>query len=168
MGSRPRFPQPAGGGGDGGGGDIPLPAVRVEGESVSILQDGKPEASLSGIDLHSTGGAGAHTLTGSITDSVWGRWAIKGAVDASLAAEFLVLDRLFPRSLFHRSDRPITVGQPGADPGLSVQSPGPRGLAAGAQARPGWLSYQAEARVEDGAATITPAAALRGPALRRG
>ena len=50
-----RFPQPPGGGGDGGGGDIPLPAVRVEGASVSILQDGKPEASLSGIDLHSRG-----------------------------------------------------------------------------------------------------------------
>ena len=91
-----RFPQPPGGGGDGGGGDIPLPAVRVEGASVSILQDGKPEASLSGIDLHSRGGAGAHTVTGSITDSVWGKWEIKGAADASLASGSVEVNGLTP------------------------------------------------------------------------
>ena len=153
-----RFPQPPGGGGDGGGGDIPLPAVRVEGASVSILQDGKPEASLSGIDLHSRGGAGAHTVTGSITDSVWGKWEIKGAADASLASGSVEVNGLTPIEV--STDRIARL--PLVNPALIRDYPFEVRVRAGLRLvlKPGrgGLSYRAEARVEDGTATITPAA----------
>ena len=52
------------------------------------------------------------------------RGSMKRAVDSSLAAEFLVLDRLFPRSLFHAL-RTAEHCLAELDPALEVPGKGP-------------------------------------------
>jgi translocation and assembly module TamB len=150
-----RFPHATGGGG--GGGAVALPAVRVEGASAHILQDGKPEAVLSGIDLHLSGGAGAHTLTGSIVDPAWGKWKIRGAADPSFASGSVDVRGLMPIAV--STDRLARL--PLVDPAMIRDYPFEVRVVAGVglvlKPGAGGLSYRAEARVVDGTATVTAA-----------
>ena len=150
-----RFPHATGGGG--GGGAVALPAVRVEGASAHILQDGKPEAVLSGIDLHLSGGAGAHNLTGSIVDPAWGKWKIRGAADPSFASGSVDVRGLTPIAV--STDRLARL--PLVDPAMIRDYPFEVRVVAGVglvlKPGAGGLSYRAEARVVDGTATVTAA-----------
>ncbi len=154
-----RLPQPPSGGDDGAA--SPLPDVRIMGASVRVRQDGKPDASLSGIDLHLTGGGLQETkpltLSGAVADAAWGNWEIRGEADPSFASASVDVKGLTP--IVMSADRLAQL--PLVDPAWVRNYPFEVRVVASLRLvlRPGGagLSYRAEARLEDGTATVAPA-----------
>lgn len=62
-----------------------LPEVRVEGATVRIRQSGKDEFAISGISAHLQRSESGYVLDGTVTDSMWGTWAMSGKLSADLA-----------------------------------------------------------------------------------
>ncbi|HJZ54342.1 MAG TPA: hypothetical protein VKE74_05265 [Gemmataceae bacterium] len=149
-----RFPHPSGAG---DGGAVPLPAVRVEAASIRVSQDGKPDAALSGIDLQLAAGEEALTLTGCIVDPNWGSWEVRGAAASSFASASVDVRGL--TSLLVSTDRiarlPLVDARSIRNYPFQVRVVA--GLRLMLEPGRGGLSYRAEAKVEDGTATVTPA-----------
>ena len=71
-----KMPEPKAGGGG------PVPAVTVKRASIRLLQDGRPEFQVSGVDATLAPDGDRFTLAGTADDPGWGKWTLAGDVAA--------------------------------------------------------------------------------------
>lgn len=69
----PKTPE---GGGEGGG----LPAITLTNAKLTIHQEGRPEFALQNLNATVEPGADAVTITGTIDDPLWSKWALAGTI----------------------------------------------------------------------------------------
>jgi hypothetical protein len=64
-----------------GDGDPAFPAVRAEGVSLTVKQDGRPDFVLTNARLDATPEDGKITIRGPIVDPNWGKWDVNGTIE---------------------------------------------------------------------------------------
>jgi|GEM_PF-5386562 len=139
------------------GGPFAIPSIRIEKARVAILQTGKPKATLAGIELRLDSGASTHTLRGSVDDVAWGRWRIQGEVAPSIDSGLVEIQGLTPIEISTERIARLPLVDPSFVQDYPFEARVVAGLSLRLQPASGGLTYRAEARLEEGKATIRPA-----------
>lgn len=76
---------------EGSGGDTPLPAVHLSNSTLNIEQKGRPRFTIAGVNADMVKDGERYALTGAADDPNWGRWELKGWVNAKFSDGEIVL-----------------------------------------------------------------------------